>query len=169
MPSAPSINIAQIPLAMKISEISILYPADMTHTYTPSLAVPRGLPHSVMGAPVRAGPYTLPSGHTISGNFASILQSEKVWGANAKEFDPTRFISVDGASVVRKEELIPFSVGKRICPGEGLARVEIFLFFAGLLQTFIFEAENPAKPPELRKKTGITSVPLPFSVRITNC
>ena len=32
------------------------------------------------------------------------------------------------------ETVIPFSTGKRQCPGEGIARAEIFLFFVGLLQ-----------------------------------
>ena len=37
-------------------------------------------------------------------------------------FRPERFLGAGGGRVERSELLIPFSVGKRICPGEGLAR-----------------------------------------------
>jgi cytochrome P450 len=46
------------------------------------------------------------------------------------EFRPERFISADGA-VKKDDHLIPFSVGKRQCLGETLAKVELFLFFTG--------------------------------------
>ena len=41
-------------------------------------------------------------------------------------FRPERFLGAGGGRVERSELLIPFSVGKRICPGEGLAR-DVFI------------------------------------------
>jgi len=48
---------------------------------------------------------------------------------------------------VHDERVIPFSVGKRQCPGESLARTEIFLFFVGLIKNFEFTVLDPENPP----------------------
>ncbi len=101
----------------------------------------------------------------IMGNFNAILRGDKYW-KNGKEFDPTRFLDNNG-NAQKDEKLIPFSIGKRICPGESLARTEIFLFFAGIMQKYKFEAEDPNNPPPLNIRSGITSVPEPFGVKIT--
>jgi cytochrome P450 len=47
---------------------------------------------------------------------------------------PERFLQ-DG-KLKTSHELIPFSIGKRACLGEGLARLELFLFIANLLNQY---------------------------------
>ncbi len=105
----------------------------------------------------------MPKGYLIGGLFKSILKGDQYWDEGSK-FNPERFL-VDG-EVKKNEKLIPFSIGKRVCPGESLARVEIFLFFAALIQNYSFEAVDPANPPSLACRSGVTSVPEPFQVRV---
>ncbi len=118
------------------------------------------------GCSVPLGPYSVPPRHFILGDFAHLLMGD-AWSEGHK-FDPTRFIGEDG-KVMRNDNFIPFSVGKRICPGEGLARAEIFLFLARLLQTFRFEPEDKGNLPPVTVKKGLTALPLPFNIKITKC
>lgn len=94
------------------------------------------------------------------------MNGSEVWGKNGNTFDPTRFLDETGG-IQKNENLIPFSIGKRVCPGETLARVEIFLFFVGMVQSFVFEAEDPANPPPVTRKSGITATPKTFNVKVT--
>ncbi len=92
------------------------------------------------------------------------MSSEEYW-KNGTEFNPDRFINAKG-ELEKDEKVIPFSIGKRICPGETLARAEIFLFLAGLLQKFRFEPEEANNPPPLKVRVGATQSPEPFGAKI---
>uniref|UniRef100_A0A667XJM4 Uncharacterized protein n=1 Tax=Myripristis murdjan TaxID=586833 RepID=A0A667XJM4_9TELE len=61
----------------------------------------------------------------------------------------------------RREAFMPFSAGKRVCLGEPLARMELFLFFTSLLQRFSFSAPK-GEEPTLEYKLGITRLPKPY-------
>lgn len=64
------------------------------------------------------------------------------------------------------DEFIPFSMGKRICLGEGLARTELFLFLSNLLNQFKILPEDPKNLPTLHKAFGMTAKPQPYKVRL---
>ncbi|CAI9596862.1 unnamed protein product [Staurois parvus] len=102
--------------------------------------VPMALPHKVTEDTNFRG-FTLPKGTTIIPLLASALSDPECW-KSPYDFSPEHFLDENG-KFCRKEALIPFSAGKRICPGEGLARMEIFLFLTALLQKFSFNPTNP--------------------------
>ncbi|XP_065289856.2 cytochrome P450 2C20-like isoform X2 [Dermacentor albipictus] len=80
--------------------------------------------------------FFIPKGTVILANFWAAHFDPKFWKDPTK-FDPTRFLNHDGTLMARKPEyLLPFSMGKRTCPGEVLATVEIFLGVTSLLQRF---------------------------------
>ena len=62
----------------------------------------------------------------------------------------------------------PFSIGKRVCLGENLARVELFIFFTTLVKNLKFSSpKNNQGPDESKYKIGITKIPNGFFCAVT--
>ncbi|VDM82744.1 unnamed protein product [Strongylus vulgaris] len=66
---------------------------------------------------------------------------------------------------IKDDRITGFSVGKRACLGENLARMEVFMFFTTLMQKFQFEPEG-VYPPEIRSQTSTLRAPLPYKIRV---
>ncbi|XP_075543418.1 cytochrome P450 2C20-like [Dermacentor variabilis] len=122
------------------------------------LATPFNIPRAV-GADMKMGDYDVRKGTVVSPNLMTAHRDHKLW-KNPDEFDPTRFLNPDGtATTKRPDGLLSFAVGRRICPGENMAMVEIFLYLTTLLHQFRILPENekpviitPFGPsPELRE------------------
>ncbi|XP_072943601.1 serine/threonine-protein kinase fused-like [Epargyreus clarus] len=77
-------------------------------------------------------------------------------------FKPERFIK--GRELHLPDHFIPFGVGRRVCLGEQLARMELYLFFANLMNNFEIELPEGHEPPELQGMFGMTHSPLPYTV-----
>ncbi|KAH7709457.1 CBN-CYP-33C9 protein [Aphelenchoides avenae] len=83
---------------------------------------------------VSVGGCMLPKGTTIVPQISTVLYDEKIF-PNPKHFDPSRFLDESGR-FKPMPQVIPFSIGKRQCLGEGLARMELYLFVANLFNQF---------------------------------
>ena len=84
---------------------------------------------------------------------------------NPKEFNPGRFVDECG-KIKRVEEFAPFSVGRRICMGESLAKNSLFLFFVRVLQrTSLCQTKKRLDPDD--SYVGVTRSPNPFEVKVT--
>ena len=78
-------------------------------------------------------------------------------------FNPNRFL--DGKS---REQLVPYGMGKRICMGEALARSELFMFTALILQNFKIHLPVSHERPDPEKALwGITRAPKPVHVSLS--
>ncbi|XP_069606901.1 cytochrome P450 2G1-like [Ranitomeya imitator] len=101
--------------------------------------VPMALPHKVSEDTVFRG-FMIPKGTTVLPILASVLTDPVCW-KTPYDFNPENFLDQNG-SFHTQNAWMPFSAGKRICPGEGLAQMEIFLFLTALLQKFTFKPAN---------------------------
>ncbi|GIY18586.1 cytochrome P450 18a1 [Caerostris darwini] len=80
--------------------------------------------------------YFIPKHIHVLGVMWAVDHNEKLWGKDVDEYKPERFLSGDGKKFVRPEYAIPFSIGKRSCPGKTFAEIEIFLYLVSILQKF---------------------------------
>ncbi|XP_036620354.1 vitamin D 25-hydroxylase isoform X1 [Trichosurus vulpecula] len=120
--------------------------------------VPLGIFHATSQDTVVRG-YSIPRGTTVITNLYSVHFDKKYW-KDPEVFYPERFLDSHG-QFVKREALIPFSLGRRHCLGEQLARMEMFLFFTSLLQRFHLHFP-PEVVPNLKPKLGMTLQPLPY-------
>ncbi|XP_057847449.2 cytochrome P450 CYP82D47 [Cryptomeria japonica] len=99
-------------------------------------AAPLLVPHEAAEA-CTIGGFDVPAGTRLLVNAWAIHRDADVWSHPA-EFDPERFLK--GGKVIDVKghdfELIPFSSGRRMCPGMSLALIVVQYTLARLLQSF---------------------------------
>ncbi len=118
--------------------------------------LPINLQHTVCEE-VQINGFTIPKGTAVIPQISAVLMDPELFPKPGK-FDPDRFLTNDG--ILKKvEELIPFSLGKRLCLGESLARMELFLIFASLMRHFKFCKVPGEELPTLEAKPAFTRQP----------
>ncbi|XP_066039677.1 cytochrome P450 2D6 [Chamaea fasciata] len=124
--------------------------------------VPVGVPHMTYRDTELQG-FFIPKGTTIITNLSSVLKDETVW-EKPNQFYPEHFLDAKG-KFVKPEAFLPFSAGRRSCPGEQLARMELFLFFTTLLQKFTFVLPEDQPRPREDAHFALTNSPHPYLLR----
>uniref|UniRef100_A0AC34PYU7 Cytochrome P450 n=1 Tax=Panagrolaimus sp. JU765 TaxID=591449 RepID=A0AC34PYU7_9BILA len=120
------------------------------------------LPHRLTETVTLNG-YTIPKNTTITPQIPTIHYDDEHF-INAEKFDPTRHLDENG-QFVKNEKITPFSVGKRSCLGESLARMEQFIFIANLMQQFEFLPEKDNEIPKMEFDSLFIKSPSLFKVR----
>ncbi|XP_072014714.1 cytochrome P450 2J4-like [Amphiura filiformis] len=155
----------RLPRLADKAELSFTFATLLEVQRTASIT-PLGVPHAC-GNDTTLGPYYIPKGSIILPNLWAIHHDPDVW-ANPDEFNPERFLDENGV-LQEKEELIPFTIGRRNCVGEHLAKMELYIFFTHLLHQFTFRYpdDSPSPGPShslLKGVNGLTHSPNTFLV-----
>ncbi|XP_039464972.1 cytochrome P450 2D14-like isoform X2 [Oreochromis aureus] len=108
--------------------------------------------------------YSIPKGTMIIENLTSVLSEEGQWKF-PHEFNPENFLD-DKGEFVKPEAFMPFSAGPRVCLGEGLARMELFLMMVTLLRKFKFIWPEDAGEPDFTPVFGATLTPSPYRMKV---
>lgn len=92
--------------------------------------------HRAAGRDTVIGGYHVPAGTIVVPNFWALHNDPEHW-PNPSQYDPARFLNAEGKELGRRPEaFVSFSLGRRACPGESLALMEIFLYVSTVLQNF---------------------------------
>uniref|UniRef100_A0A7I4XXC2 Cytochrome n=1 Tax=Haemonchus contortus TaxID=6289 RepID=A0A7I4XXC2_HAECO len=112
------------------------------------------------------GSVPVPADTLVLGQIHNVMANSPVYPAPEK-FMPERFLMDDGVTPNKEaiEQFCPFSIGKRMCVGEGMAKMELFIGLITIVQNFKIE---PAKGQEIDLEPTLATVmrPKPQLLRI---
>lgn len=96
--------------------------------------VPTGIVHKTV-RDTSVGGYTIPKDTNVIINHWALHHDPRKWD-KVTEFIPERYLDKDGKLGPKPENWLPFSAGRRVCLGEMVAKPELHLIFASLMQRF---------------------------------
>ncbi|XP_075264918.1 cytochrome P450 2B11-like [Convolutriloba macropyga] len=109
--------------------------------------------------------YKIPKGTRMFPQFFLMNKDPKVW-KYTNEFNPDNFLDEKGV-FQKNQNLTPFSIGLRACPGENIAKMEMYLVFANLFRRFkICPPKSGIVPPLDKPQVGFVVGNPFFEVRL---
>ncbi|AWP01945.1 Cytochrome P450 [Scophthalmus maximus] len=100
--------------------------------------------------------YFIPKDTCVFINQWQINHDPELW-KDPSLFNPDRFLSSDGTELnkIEGEKVMAFGMGKRRCIGEVIARNEVYLFLAIIIQKLHFNT-RPGEPLDMTPEYGLT-------------
>ncbi|KAB7501037.1 Cytochrome P450 2L1, partial [Armadillidium nasatum] len=96
--------------------------------------LPNALPHEVTEDIIFEG-YDIPKGTIMVPDMVGCHKNPKYW-KYPNDFTLENFLDEERNIIRSKEGYLPFSLGRRVCLGESLAKMELFVFMGSVLQNF---------------------------------
>ncbi|KAF0408125.1 cytochrome p450 [Gigaspora margarita] len=91
------------------------------------------------------------AGEYVEYNLYIMGRDEKIWGEDAKQFNPKRFLDSEDGLRPNKFKFASFHAGPRACLGQQFATLEVIILVAMMFKEFKFELVPGQKsPPEFR-------------------
>ncbi|KAM4641331.1 uncharacterized protein O3C94_015727 [Discoglossus pictus] len=122
------------------------------------MGVPRKTPHDV-----QFRGYTIPKDTNVFPMLTSVLRDPSCF-PYPDEFNPKNFLDESG-ELKKNNGFMPLSAGKRLCLGEALVRMELFLLLVTILQNFDLKSPVPLEDLDLTPEvSGLANFPKPYNL-----
>ena len=125
--------------------------------------VPHALPHRVVEDTSLCG-YRVPKDTIVYPDTEAVHLDPECW-ENPKLFNPCRHVDREDNLITNQGNFYPFGAGRRVCPGEPLAKLEMFVFLSWMLHKFTFLPEEGQETLEIKHRRAITQYPAPLRIR----
>ncbi|KAL6422976.1 hypothetical protein ACFW04_010463 [Cataglyphis niger] len=155
--------LGQKPPSLEDRLVLIRLEAAIAETQRLRSVTPLGIPHGTIEN-TQIGDYDVPKGTMIIPLQWAIHTDPSYW-EDPLSFKIERFIAEDG-SLAKPKAFLPFQTGKRMCVGDELAKMILFLFAARILHSFVISVP-PDTHIDLEGECGITLVPKPHRLVFT--
>ncbi|XP_004648024.1 cytochrome P450 2A5-like [Octodon degus] len=107
--------------------------------------------------------FLLPKDTEVFPILGSVLRDPKFF-SNPGDFNPQNFLDEKG-QFKKNDAFVPFSSGKRYCFGEGLAKMELFLFLTTIMQNFRFQSLQMPQDIDISPKyVGFATIPRNYTM-----
>ena len=120
------------------------------------------LPHYTLQDTTLCG-YRIPKDTMVVVDLGAILMEPKGWD-NPREFNPYRHLAANGSVVTKQDYFLSFSAGRRVCVGETVAKLELFLFLSIMLHQYSFIPAEGEPLPDLVGVRGLIIKPKPYKM-----
>ena len=142
-------------------EANLPYVRAVLHeTHRSSSLLVNGVPRRASEDIVLSNGMVIPENTAVFANMYQIHHDPEYW-RDPQKFWPERFLDASGAVFTPDERVLPFGIGRRVCPGQTLAEKEFFLFFTAVMLKFRVAAAPGTELPG----HGILDTPVTGIVR----
>ncbi|MEM7540060.1 MAG: cytochrome P450 [Pseudomonadota bacterium] len=109
--------------------------------------------------------FRIPAGSQVLANVYSIHNDPRFWD-RPDQFIPQRHIGVEKSERKKYSTLVPFSVGRRQCPGQNFAMISMWLHLTRIFHGFQLSPSSSGLLPE-DEVFGLTVSPKPYKLTVT--
>lgn len=130
-----------------------------------SSITPLGAPHKAM-CDTSVNGHNVPAGTQVLINHWAFHHDEREWD-QPEVFKPERFLDVNGNFIHGlKKSYLPFGAGRRVCIGEALGKLELFLFLSNILYRYEILPAPGEEMPDLEGVLGAVLSVRPYNIQM---
>lgn len=109
------------------------------------------------------GGYAIPKDTMIMVNVYNIHHDPTKWD-DPYAFKPERFLDDEGKIKTKIQSFMPFSAGRRVCLGESIAKVDIFVIFVCFMQRYSMTIPEGEKADLVEKQQPLGIEPKSYNM-----